>query len=146
MKGFTLLEVMVALAIMAGVILTVISSVNYHLSLTTRNNEETIALLLARENLKSWNSSINSNWRRGRRVLLHRSGRIIPGRLRFPRLPVLIFKTLTVTVTWGTQRRTLSLEHYLLQEMNRGSPSSNCLLLWYCWFFSAVRSTEPIFP
>jgi prepilin-type N-terminal cleavage/methylation domain-containing protein len=34
-KGFTLLEVMIALAIMAGVILTVITSFNYHLSVST---------------------------------------------------------------------------------------------------------------
>ena len=48
MKGFTLLEVMLALAIMAGVLLTVIGAVNYHLSLVERDRQETIALLLAR--------------------------------------------------------------------------------------------------
>ncbi len=52
MKGFTLLEVMVALAIMSGVVLTVISSVNFHLSLVARDREETIALLLARSKLE----------------------------------------------------------------------------------------------
>ena len=46
--GFTLLEVMIALAIMAGVILTVISSFNYHLSVVNRDREETIAVLLGR--------------------------------------------------------------------------------------------------
>ena len=51
MKGFTLLEVMIALAIMAGVILTVISSFNYHLSVVSRDREETIAVLLARARL-----------------------------------------------------------------------------------------------
>lgn len=51
MKGFTLLEVMIALAIMAGVILTVISSFNYHLDIVTRDREETIAILLARAKL-----------------------------------------------------------------------------------------------
>jgi len=49
--GFTLLEVMIALAIMAGVILTVISSFNYHLSVVSRDREETIAVLLARAKL-----------------------------------------------------------------------------------------------
>ena len=48
MKGFTLLEIMIALAIMAGVILTVISSFNYHLSVVSRDKDETIAVLLAR--------------------------------------------------------------------------------------------------
>jgi general secretion pathway protein I len=46
--GFTLLEVMIALAIMAGVILTVISSFNYHLSMVERDRQETMAVLLAR--------------------------------------------------------------------------------------------------
>jgi general secretion pathway protein I len=50
-KGFTLLEVMVALAIMAGVILTVISSFNYHLSVVNRDREETVAVLLGRAKL-----------------------------------------------------------------------------------------------
>lgn len=51
MKGFTLLEVMIALAIMAGVIMTVISSFNYHLSVVNRDREETVAVLLARTKL-----------------------------------------------------------------------------------------------
>ncbi|MBI1922253.1 MAG: type II secretion system minor pseudopilin GspI [Geobacter sp.] len=51
MRGFTLLEVMVALAIMAGVILTVISAVNYHLSVAAADREETTAMLLARQKL-----------------------------------------------------------------------------------------------
>ncbi len=49
--GFTLLEVMLALAIMAGVILTVITSFNYHLSVVGRDRDETIAILLARAKL-----------------------------------------------------------------------------------------------
>ncbi|MCM2357233.1 MAG: prepilin-type N-terminal cleavage/methylation domain-containing protein [Geobacteraceae bacterium] len=52
MKGFTLLEVMIALAIMAGVVLTVITSFNYHLSIAARDREETIATLLARAKLE----------------------------------------------------------------------------------------------
>ncbi len=52
MKGFTLLEIMIALAIMAGVILTVITSFNYHLSVVSRDKEETIAVLLARAKLE----------------------------------------------------------------------------------------------
>ena len=51
MKGFTLLEVMVALAIMAGVILTVINSFNFHLSVVNRDREETVAVLLGRAKL-----------------------------------------------------------------------------------------------
>ena len=46
--GFTLLEVMIALAIMAGVMLTVIGSFNYHLSMVERDRQETMAVLLGR--------------------------------------------------------------------------------------------------
>jgi general secretion pathway protein I len=52
MRGFTLLEVMIALAIAAGVLLTVISSLNYHLSIIGQDREETTAVLLARARLE----------------------------------------------------------------------------------------------
>jgi general secretion pathway protein I len=81
-KGFTLLEVMVALAIMAGVVLTVISSVNYHLSLTARNNEETVALLLARAKLEELELLGKQQMAEGKSELFDRSGLTIPGRLK----------------------------------------------------------------
>ena len=46
--GFTLLEVMVALAIMAAVIMTVIGSVNYHLGIIANEQDSTNLTLLAR--------------------------------------------------------------------------------------------------
>ena len=52
MKGFTLLEVMIALAITAGVLLTVISSLNHHLSIVGEDAEETTAVLLGRAKLE----------------------------------------------------------------------------------------------
>lgn len=48
MRGFTLLEVMVSLAIMAGVILTVLGSVNYHLGIIANERDNTTLTLLAR--------------------------------------------------------------------------------------------------
>lgn len=48
MRGFTLLEVMVALAIMAGVILTVLGSVNYHLGIIANERDSTTLTLMAR--------------------------------------------------------------------------------------------------
>ncbi len=48
MKGFTLLEVMVALAIMAGVVLTVLGAVNYHISIIANERDSTTLALLAR--------------------------------------------------------------------------------------------------
>ena len=48
MRGFTLLEVMVALAIMAGVILTLLGSVNYHLGIIANERDSTALTLMAR--------------------------------------------------------------------------------------------------
>ncbi len=48
MRGFTLLEVMVSLAIMAGVLLTVLGSVNYHLGIIANERDNTTLTLLAR--------------------------------------------------------------------------------------------------
>jgi len=50
-RGFTLLEVMVALAIMAGVIMTVLQSVNYHLGILSAERDSTELTLLARGRL-----------------------------------------------------------------------------------------------
>ena len=50
-QGFTLLEVMVSLAIMAGVILTVLGSVNYHIGIIAGERDSTVMTLLARTRL-----------------------------------------------------------------------------------------------
>ncbi len=115
MRGFTLLEVMVALAIMAGVVLTVISSVNYHLSLTARNNEETVALLLARAKLEELELLDKEELAQVKEGNFQPDWPDYSWKTEISAAPVPIFKTLTVTVTWGADRRNLSLEHYLLQ-------------------------------
>ena len=51
MRGFTLLEVVVALAIMAAVILTVLSSLNYHLDSISAERDNTTLTILARNRL-----------------------------------------------------------------------------------------------
>jgi general secretion pathway protein I len=107
---------MVALAIMAGVILTVISSLNYHLSLTAHDNEEAVALLLARAKLEELELL------EGKNLGETKEGTFAPERpdyswkAELSSMPVAVFKTLTVTVTWGPDRRSLSLEHYLVQK------------------------------
>jgi general secretion pathway protein I len=50
-RGFTLLEVVVALAIMAAVILTVLGSLNYHLDSISAERDNTTLTLLARNRL-----------------------------------------------------------------------------------------------
>ena len=51
MRGFTLLEVMIALAIMAGVVLTVLGSVNYHLGVISAERDSTALTILGRYRL-----------------------------------------------------------------------------------------------
>jgi general secretion pathway protein I len=50
-RGFTLLEVMISLAIMAGVILTVLGAVNYHAGVITDERDSTALTLLARSRM-----------------------------------------------------------------------------------------------
>lgn len=50
-SGFTLLEVMVALAIMAGVIITLLGSVNYHLGIIAGERDSTALTILARNRM-----------------------------------------------------------------------------------------------
>jgi general secretion pathway protein I len=108
-KGFTLLEVMIALAIMAGVILTVITSFNYHLSVVNRDREETIAILLARAKLDEPGFSLTQ-----------------AGKGNFaPDWPDINWKTdteptdypgvnrLMFTISWDAERRKLALVKYV---------------------------------
>ncbi len=48
-KGFTMLEVMICLAILAGVVVTVLSSLNYHLGLVSYNRDLVTAAILGKE-------------------------------------------------------------------------------------------------
>ncbi len=47
-RGFTLLEVMIALAIMAGVVITLLGAVNYHLGVIANERASIAMTLLAR--------------------------------------------------------------------------------------------------
>jgi len=114
-KGFTLLEVMVALAIMSGVILTVLSSVNYNLSLITRDTDETIALLLARSKIDDLELLGAKDSKQETEGTFAPDWPNYSWKAEVSSLPVSVFKRLKVTVTWGTERRTLSLEDYLVQ-------------------------------
>lgn len=49
--GFTLLEVLIALAIVGGLLVTLIYTVNYHLSLVERQETITVATLLAKNKM-----------------------------------------------------------------------------------------------
>jgi len=50
-KGFTLLEVLIALAIVGGLLVTLIYTLNYHLGIVERHETLTIATLLAKNKI-----------------------------------------------------------------------------------------------
>jgi general secretion pathway protein I len=108
-RGFTLLEVMVALAILAGVILTVITSFNYHLSVVSRDREETIAVILGRAKLDDPGFTA-TNGGKGTfapdRPDIAWKTEIIP--TDYPGVKRLVF-----TVSWDNERRKLDLVQYL---------------------------------
>lgn len=50
-KGFTLLEVMIALAVVGGLLITVIYTLNHNLGIAQRQESETVLIMLAREKM-----------------------------------------------------------------------------------------------
>jgi len=56
-KGFTFIEVMVALAILSGVIVTVVTTLNYHLNTVQRLRKTGYAAMLARVKMEETNIS-----------------------------------------------------------------------------------------
>ena len=112
MKGFTLLEVLIALAIMAGAVITLIASFNYHLGIVNRDREESVAVLLARGKLDD---------------PAFRVGSATSGSFA-PQWPGYSWKTVTtptdypgisrmlLTVYWDGERRSLALVQYKGQE------------------------------
>lgn len=51
-RGFTLLEIMVALAILGGVIVTALASISYHLTVVDSNINKTLSAMLAVDRLE----------------------------------------------------------------------------------------------
>ncbi len=97
-RGFTLLEVVIALAIISGVIVTVLTTLNYHLEVTDRIESMATATILAREKVED----INLNG-----LPAKKEGDFAPG---FPGfrwqyytedLPIPGIKKVYLTVTWG---------------------------------------------
>lgn len=108
MKGFSLLEVLIALAIMSGVIMTVIVSFNYHLGIVVSDKEETAAVLLAREKIDDPAFSAlpegKGNFAPARPDIVWEksvTGTELPGVQR-----------MVLTVSWNNRARSLSLVRY----------------------------------
>ncbi|MFQ5587108.1 MAG: prepilin-type N-terminal cleavage/methylation domain-containing protein [Thermodesulfobacteriota bacterium] len=112
-RGFTLLEVMIALALLGGVVITALISYNYHLSLAARNRDMVVATLLGRERMEEIDLL-------GPPVKMADDfGEEFPGFAwqfsitkdrRFERLD-----RMDITVLWGNER-SLSLSSYRLQR------------------------------
>lgn len=109
MRGFTLLEVLVALAIMSGVILTTIVSFNYHLGIVIRDKDESAAVLLARGRIDDPDFARQTATK----------GTFAPQRpdmsweKRFAPSQIPGIAKMTFTVSWDQQRRNLSLVRYV---------------------------------
>jgi general secretion pathway protein I len=107
-KGFSLLEVLIALAIMSGVIMTVIASFNYHLGIVVNDKEETAAVLLARAKIDD----------PGFVTLPAGKGTFAPARadiawektVAATELPGV--QRMILTVRWNSNRRSLALVRY----------------------------------
>lgn len=111
MKGFTLLEVMIALAIMAGVVLTVITSFNYHLSIVNRDREETVAVLLARAKIDD--PAFRKAPAKGGNFAPEWPNYTWNAEKTATQLPGLV--KLTLTVSWDEARKNLSLVQYVTE-------------------------------
>lgn len=59
--GFTLLEVMISLAIIGGLLVTLIYTMNYHMGLAERHETITVATLLAKEKMAELEKSLNNS-------------------------------------------------------------------------------------
>ena len=115
MKGFTLLEVMVALAITAGVVMTIAVVMNRHLDIVAREGEEFQALMLCRTKLDELS-------RRRVEPGSATAGTFAPllpeysweSRITIPDLPGV--RRLAVTVRKGDMPRGVTLGRYLIND------------------------------
>lgn len=113
--GFTLLEVMVALAIIAGTVFTVISAVNYHLSITARDREETAAILLARQKIEELLMEKETE----KQLPEKKDGTFAPARPDYAWEMATAptdypgFRKLTLTVSWEGKKRSMTFVRYL---------------------------------
>ena len=112
MKGFTLLEVMIALAITAGVLLTVISSLNYHLSIVGSDAEETAAALLGRAKLDDPDFAKEKEDKGN--FAPHHPGHKWEREITKTELPGL--NRIRLTVIWNDDKKRLSLVQYAPQN------------------------------
>jgi general secretion pathway protein I len=111
-KGFTLLEVLIALAIMAGVVMTLIASFNYHLGIVNRDREESVAVLLARAKLDDPDfKKVTDNKGSFAPQWPNYSWKTEQAPTDYPGI-----QRLVLTVFWDGERRSLSLVQYQAKQ------------------------------
>lgn len=109
--GFTLLEVMIALAIIAAVVFTVIGAVNHHLEIMAEDRGETLAVLLARQQVDGLDDKQDYPEKE--------DGTFAPTRpdytweLRVAPTEIPGFRRAVLTVFWDGKKRSLALVRYL---------------------------------
>jgi len=117
-KGFTLLEVAISLAILAGVVITVLTVLNHHLMVVDEDRGIILATLLAREKIEEIRL----------KGLPEKGEGIVPGLPQFTwyidvqdlSLSPFIkdgggFKMVEVKVSWDMGRREVALASYMAQ-------------------------------
>ena len=113
LKGFTLLEVMVALAIMASVIITVLGAVNFQLGILSNERDNTAFTLLARARMAELEQQ--------GQIVQKSNGTLAPAHPEltwqaelFPtEIPML--QKLVVRVRRDSDKREVALERYILK-------------------------------
>ncbi len=113
LKGFTLLEVMVALAIMASVIITVLGAVNFQLGILSSERDNTAFTLLARARMAELEQQ--------GQIVQKSNGTLAPAHPEltwqaelFPtEIPML--QKLVVRVRRDSDKREVALERYILK-------------------------------
>jgi general secretion pathway protein I len=108
-KGFSLLEVLIALAIMSGVVMTLVVSFNYHLGIVVNDKEETVAVLMGRAKIDD----------PGFAALQPGKGTFAPARadiawektVAATELPGV--QRMILTVSWNSNKRSLALVRYV---------------------------------
>lgn len=106
--GFTLLEVLVALALLAGALTSLVVSFNYHLSVSLRDKEETTALLLGRALLDD-PDFLNSTTTEGTFTPDYPD---ITWKRQTTSAQLPKLKRYVLTISWQTDKRSLSLVTY----------------------------------
>ncbi|MBI5287119.1 MAG: prepilin-type N-terminal cleavage/methylation domain-containing protein [Deltaproteobacteria bacterium] len=107
--GFTLLEVAIALAILAGVVITALTVLNHHLSVAEEDKQTVLATLLAREKIEEIRFKGLPEKRKG-----STSG--LPGYLwgiYVQELPYNGLQRVEVRVSWDKGRREVALATYM---------------------------------